>query len=140
MDTLALQGGCHDFSTSRAGGVWDSSLHSCSMENSVSLPKGVSLQRVSLIAPRSLYGYSRCLRKRVCVLFFNFVSTMPCFLPFSDDVELHVISLTYKDLAGLSKGDKGGESIDKATFLQNFPVPGLVGGRFVRQWTALYGT
>lgn len=46
----------------------------------------------------------------------------------SDDVELHVISLTYKDLAGLSKGDKGGDSIDKATFLQNFPVPGLVGG------------
>ncbi|CAN0066559.1 unnamed protein product, partial [Ectocarpus sp. 6 AP-2014] len=46
-----------------------------------------------------------------------------------DDVELHVISLTYKDLAGLSKGDKGGESIDKATFLQNFPVPGLVGDR-----------
>lgn len=47
----------------------------------------------------------------------------------SDDVELHVISLTYKDLAGLSKGDKHGESIDKATFLQNFPVPGLVGGK-----------
>ncbi|CAN0041533.1 unnamed protein product, partial [Ectocarpus fasciculatus] len=46
-----------------------------------------------------------------------------------DDVELHVISLTYKDLAGLSTGDKGGESIDKATFLQNFPVPGLVGDR-----------
>lgn len=46
----------------------------------------------------------------------------------SDDVELHVISLTYKDLAGLSKGDKRGEFIDKATFLQNFPVPGLVGG------------
>ncbi|CAM9757803.1 unnamed protein product, partial [Ectocarpus sp. 4 AP-2014] len=46
-----------------------------------------------------------------------------------DDVELHVISLTYKDLARLSKGDKGGESIDKATFLQNFPVPGLVGDR-----------
>lgn len=39
-----------------------------------------------------------------------------------------MISLTYKDLAGLSKADKGGESIDKATFLQNFPVPGLVGG------------
>lgn len=48
----------------------------------------------------------------------------------SDDVELHVISLTYKDLAGLSNGDKRGESIDKATFLQNFPVPGLVGGTF----------
>lgn len=41
-----------------------------------------------------------------------------------------MISLTYKDLAGLSKGDKGGESIDKATFLQNFPVPGLVGGAY----------
>lgn len=41
-----------------------------------------------------------------------------------------MISLTYKDLAGLSKGDKGGESIDKATFLQNFPVPGLVGGKY----------
>lgn len=53
-----------------------------------------------------------------------------CFFFFarSDDVELHVISLTYKDLAGLSKGEKGGEAIDKATFLQNFPVPGLVGG------------
>lgn len=46
----------------------------------------------------------------------------------SDEVELHVISLTYKDLAGLSRGEKGGDSIDKATFLQNFPVPGLVGG------------
>ncbi|CAN0186642.1 unnamed protein product, partial [Pylaiella littoralis] len=47
----------------------------------------------------------------------------------SDDVELHVISLTYKDLAGLSKENKGGEAIDKATFLQNFPIPGLVGDR-----------
>ena len=50
------------------------------------------------------------------------------YLATSDEVELHVISLTYKDLAGLSKGDKRGEAIDKATFLQNFPVPGLVGG------------
>lgn len=56
----------------------------------------------------------------------------PLLLLSSDDVELHVISLTYKDLAGLSTGDKGGESIDKATFLQNFPVPGLVGGTYVR--------
>lgn len=47
----------------------------------------------------------------------------------SDDVELHVISLTYKDLAGLSRRDKSGKmAIDKATFLQNFPVPGLAGG------------
>lgn len=46
----------------------------------------------------------------------------------SDDVELHVIKLTYKDLAELSRGDKRGHAIDKATFLQNFPVPGLVGG------------
>lgn len=41
-----------------------------------------------------------------------------------------MIKLTYKDLADLSRGDKRVQAIDKATFLQNFPVPGLVGGKF----------
>lgn len=40
-----------------------------------------------------------------------------------------MIKLTYKDLAELSRGDKRAQEIDKATFLQNFPVPGLVGGK-----------
>lgn len=61
-------------------------------------------------------------------VFFLHVLLLNICVHFSDDVELHVIKLTYKDLAGLSRTDKRGEAIDKATFLQNFPVPGLVGG------------
>ncbi|CAN0088156.1 unnamed protein product, partial [Discosporangium mesarthrocarpum] len=43
------------------------------------------------------------------------------------EVELRVIMMTYKELASVSQG--GGEGIDKETFLQYFPVPGLVGER-----------
>lgn len=73
-------------------------------------------------------------------IFFVCLFSHHAFVLFSDDVELHVISLTYKDLAGLSKGDKGGESIDKATFLQNFPVPGLVGGTYATNRALWYST
>jgi Ca2+-binding EF-hand superfamily protein len=49
-----------------------------------------------------------------------------------DDDEIHVLKKTWQDLADRT----GGKGIDKETFLQYFPLNGLLGDRLFAQFDA----